>query len=179
MGEIQNLPLCNELRKNEVSVVFNGDELKIPSEKKNLITDVMTHILRNSLDHGIEEDKTRIAKHKPEAGKITINASITNEELTLVVEDDGQGLNLSHLEAKGLAEKIIKEDASDEIIANIIFHSGISTAENVTDISGRGVGMDAVKSFLEKKGGGIKIEFTDKKSSDGFRPFRFKIKLAV
>jgi chemotaxis protein histidine kinase CheA len=159
--------------------VFEGDELKVPSEKKNLITDVMTHILRNSLDHGIEEDKTRLTKNKPETGKITINASITNEELTLVVEDDGQGLNIRHLEEKGLEEKIISNDASDESIANIIFHSGISTAVKVSDISGRGVGMDAVKSFLEKKGGGVKIEFTDEKNSDGFRPFKFIIKLAV
>jgi hypothetical protein len=89
------------------------------------------------IEDGIEEDKTRLTKNKPEAGKITINASITNEELTLVVEDDGQGLNLRHLEAKGLAEKIITEDASDASIANIIFHSGISTAENVSNISGR------------------------------------------
>ena len=137
----------------------------------------MTHILKNSLDHGIEADEIRLRKGKPESGKITIEATKTDNELILVIEDDGQGLNLGHLEQIGLEEKVIDEGASDEQIASVIFHSGVTTKEHVTDISGRGVGMDAVKSFLENKGGSIEIEFSGDKTADGFRPCRFAINL--
>ena len=177
---IDSIPdIAVKVDKPAPNVNFEGKEVEIDEKFQGLILDVVSHLVRNSMDHGIESNETRLKNNKPENGTITINASFDDSILSMVVEDDGRGLNLAYLEKKGLEEKVIGEGASDEQIASVIFRSGISTAEKVTDISGRGVGMDAVKSFLEKEGGGIEIEFTGDRTSDGFRPFRFKIKLAV
>ena len=165
--------ICNELSKTEATYELRGGSHTVPDEKKSLVSDIMSHIIKNSLDHGIEDSTNRAEKGKPAAGKILIDAKKSPTGLTIVVEDDGQGLNLIHLKAKGIEQKIISENASDEEVANLIFCSGLSTAEKVSEVSGRGVGMGAVKAFLEDNRGEISIVFTDESSINGYRKFQF------
>ena len=173
---ISSVPnLCKELSKEEVKVIVEGASIEVSADKVELVSNIMSHILKNSLDHGIEDKKTRLKKQKNIVGKIFINSILNHEEITITVSDDGQGLNLKHLKEVAMEKNGFSRQVSDQEIANIIFQSGISTVKKVTDISGRGVGMDAVKTFLEKNQGSINIEFIGDKNKDGFRPFKFII----
>jgi two-component system chemotaxis sensor kinase CheA len=120
------------------------------------------HLFRNAVDHGIEMPEERLQKGKPEQGRIRLDAELLPEGLKLIIGDDGRGLALSKLRQKGIEKGLIQPDESDpQKIAELIFASGFSTATTVTEVSGRGVGMDAVRCFLEEKGGSIHIQLDD------------------
>src|SRR5690606_26253141 len=113
------------------------------------IGDPLLHLIRNSLDHGIESPEQRVAKGKKESGLIHLSASHEGGGVVIRVSDDGAGLNTDRILRKGIEKGLVKPD--DKLtpmqIHDLIFHPGFSTAEVVTDISGRGVGMDVVRSY--------------------------------
>lgn len=130
----------------------------------NALSTCMTHLLRNALDHGIEPTEERIGSKKPPRGMITIKALELKGTIQIVIRDDGRGINpkkvMDQALAKGLISKSRAANLSLEEIYELIFVSGFSTAEQVTEISGRGVGMDVVKSTITGMNGKIKIDST-------------------
>ena len=171
--------VCQELNKPLPHLSISGDSIFFPNTSVDLLVDVMNHCITNSLDHGIEEPDTRKEKGKREEGVIQIIANHQREKrvITITIADDGKGLNLKLLKQKGIASGNLADHDSDLKIANTIFSSGTSTTEKITDISGRGVGMDAVKSFLRESRGDVHIEFTGNANSDGFRPFQIVLSI--
>ncbi|MBF0240428.1 MAG: hypothetical protein HQM12_22215 [SAR324 cluster bacterium] len=136
------------------------------------------HIIRNSIDHGIESPEKRIQKGKSSQGKIQFFVELENQYVVIKISDDGAGLNLIRLRQKAVESGIVTDPSqlTDEATTNMIFYSGISTAEKVSDISGRGVGMDAVKRFLQDKGGDVSIVLEDQGNEIG-RRFSLELKL--
>lgn len=170
--ESTNIP--GKLKPN--LTISDDQSIPLTPTLKEMISTIFLHLTRNSLDHGIEGSELRKARNKPPQGQITIRLKKIEKLLTIEFYDDGAGLNLSQLRAKGQNSGLLGPNASDEEVANVIFASGISTAEKLTDISGHGVGMDAVKHMIEKNGGNIKIVFTG--DYDGqFRSFKLSIQL--
>jgi ligand-binding sensor domain-containing protein/HPt (histidine-containing phosphotransfer) domain-containing protein len=148
---VASLPsLAVQLNKDAPKVVIIDNNVRIKASASELITNIFAHILRNCIDHGIETPSVRVQIGKPTSGIIEVRAAIENERLHLHVKDDGQGINIERLFQKGVetGQWTAGDRPSDQEIANLIFISGISTKEQVTNISGRGVGMDAVKQFL-------------------------------
>jgi two-component system, chemotaxis family, sensor kinase CheA len=123
------------------------------------ITDPMTHLVRNSLDHGIEMPEARIAAGKPETGTITLSAYHRGGNIVIEVADDGGGLKRERILAKAQERGLpIPADPSDSEVWNLIFEPGFSTADVVTDVSGRGVGMDVVRRNISALGGSVEID---------------------
>ncbi len=124
--------------------------MRIRSTATELLTNIFAHILRNCVDHGIEAPAVRIERGKPASGNIEVRAVVIDERLYLRVKDDGQGINIDRLFSKGveLGQWAATDTPDYQAIANLIFVSGVSTKEQVSDISGRGVGMEAVQNFL-------------------------------
>ena len=173
---INSLPdIAESLGKRKPIVQIAAESILLKREKASIISDIFTHLFRNSIDHGIELPEDRNSKGKKENGTINLHAVIVNENLEIDFYDDGAGLNLGYLRKKGIEEKIFQGEENDEQIAELIFHSGLSTTQKVTDISGRGVGMDAVRSFIQKEGGSIELVFTDKLEGNEYRSFKTKI----
>jgi HPt (histidine-containing phosphotransfer) domain-containing protein len=139
----------------------------------------LVHIVRNSMDHGIEPENERIAAGKAPAGTLRFACEPCESGMLLRIGDDGRGLALQRLYAKGVAEGLFGagEQPTAEVVAALIFRAGLSTAEQLTDISGRGVGMDAVRTFLGKEGADIRIELKSPHASGpfDFTPFNFVI----
>lgn len=154
---------------------FHFDEkIKFDKNKSSFLKDVFVHLLRNSLDHGLENAQIRLANGKEEQGNVMIKTYIKDKDVFVHINDDGKGLNLQAIKSKSSVQL-----KSDEEYADLIFKSGMSTATQVTEISGRGVGLDAVRGFLEKKGGSIYISFLDKLQNKNFRPFEFVIRIPL
>lgn len=157
---IDSLPaMAVELGKKLPQLVINDQGLLIKESAHNLLRDVFTHLLRNSIDHGLEDANTRVALNKDPAGTITITLDRRNENLFIQVTDDGRGLNLNHLHQKAVENGLLSTAAAPTCleVANMIFAAGVSTKQNLDTISGRGVGMDAVRHFLIEFGGDIEI----------------------
>ncbi len=162
--------MATELAKPTPHIHFRGLQIRISTEMETCLRNIFTQILRNSIDHGIESPEQRAVAGKQSIGEvhIEIDASLTQKALLIEIYDDGAGLNLA-----ALAKKCENPFLSDEDIADTIFHTGVSTVEKVTQISGRGVGMDIVKDLVIKNGGSISIQFTKPKTLAGRRPFKF------
>ncbi|BBL35825.1 chemotaxis protein CheA [Nitrosomonas stercoris] len=150
--------VASKLNKQvELKTIGEGTELDKGLIEK--ITDPLTHLVRNSLDHGIETPEKRKALGKPAHGTITLRASHQGGSVVIEVMDDGAGLNRKKILEKARSRGLpISEDISDRDIWMLIFEAGFSTAEVVTDVSGRGVGMDVVKRNIEGLGGRIEID---------------------
>jgi len=150
--------VANHLNK-EIDVKINGDNLSIDKSLIGVLEAPIVHMIRNAADHGIEHPEARIASGKPQNGCITINVTDDDDSIFISINDNGKGLDFDALRAKGIELGIFREDQtlSEEEISQVIFYSGVSTAEKVTDISGRGVGMDVVKRYIESAGGSIKL----------------------
>lgn len=147
----------------KVELVLVGEETEIDKTVIETITDPLVHLLRNSLDHGLEPPDERLAAGKPEKGTVSLTASHEEGEVWVVIEDDGRGLDRDKILEKAISKGMIDgdgSDTSDNEIYNLIFAPGFSTADQVTDISGRGVGMDVVKRNLEKIKGKINVTST-------------------
>ncbi|WP_141733974.1 7TM diverse intracellular signaling domain-containing protein [Oligoflexus tunisiensis] len=154
------VPLAAELGKLEPKFIIDCPDLDLPPQTVELLQNVFIHLLRNSLDHGLETPDLRMSRNKTPHGCIKILGSIEETVLILSVGDDGQGLNLGRIREKAIEKSIIEGDSQDPlVIANAIFGSGFSTATRTSEISGRGVGMDAVRTMLEEAGGRIDIVF--------------------
>ncbi|MEI0619935.1 chemotaxis protein CheA [Brachyspira pilosicoli] len=149
-----------ELNK-EVKLVLKGETTEIDKNMLEQLSDPLKHIIRNSMDHGIEKTKEeRIARGKPEFGTITMSAAHQEGHVVIEVSDDGNGLNKEKIFNKAVEKGLLSKDGnySDAEIYRTIFSPGLSTAEKVTDISGRGVGMDVVRANVEKMKGKIEIK---------------------
>ncbi|MEW6693882.1 MAG: chemotaxis protein CheW, partial [Pseudomonadota bacterium] len=155
--------LATKLGK-KVELVTHGEATELDKGLIEKITDPLTHLVRNSCDHGIELPAERIAKGKPEVGTITLSAAHQGGSILIEVRDDGRGLSRAKLLAKAREKGIpCSDDMSDQDVWQLIFAPGFSTAEVVTDVSGRGVGMDVVKKNIAALGGSVEID-----SAEGF-----------
>jgi two-component system chemotaxis sensor kinase CheA len=143
----------------KVELVTQGEATELDKGLVEKITDPLTHLVRNSCDHGIEMPAERAAKGKPETGTITLVASHQGGSIVIEVRDDGKGLNRQKLISKAQEKGIdAHEGMSDSEVWSLIFAPGFSTAEQVTDVSGRGVGMDVVKRNITSLGGHVEID---------------------
>ncbi len=150
--------LAGKLAK-KVELVQVGEATELDKGLVEKITDPLTHLVRNSCDHGIEMPAERLAKGKPEHGTITLIASHQGGSIVIEVRDDGKGLNRGKLLAKARERGLDVSDAmSDTEVYSLIFAPGFSTADQVTDVSGRGVGMDVVKKNITALGGTVEID---------------------
>lgn len=163
----------------DVDLVFEGEETEVDKSIIDNLNDPLMHMVRNSMDHGIEDTaEERIAKGKPAKGKITLSAYNSSGEVIICVTDDGQGINpekvLDKAEKNGMLTKP-RSEYTDKEIFNMIMLPGFSTNEEVTEYSGRGVGMDVVKKNIEKTGGTVSV---DSKWGEGTQ-FTIKIPLSL
>lgn len=143
----------------KVELVTQGEATELDKSLVEKITDPLTHLVRNSCDHGIELPAERVAKGKPEQGTITLVASHQGGSIVIEVRDDGRGLNRDKLIKKAREKGIDAPDSmTDAEVWGLIFAPGFSTAEQVTDVSGRGVGMDVVKKNITSLGGTVEID---------------------
>ncbi|WP_321533206.1 chemotaxis protein CheA [uncultured Desulfuromonas sp.] len=145
----------------KVDLKLSGESTEVDKTVIETITDPLVHILRNSMDHGLEPPDERIAAEKDETGVIRLNACHEEGEVWITLEDDGRGLNKQKILAKAITNGLVDGDGSDltdKEIYNLIFQPGFSTADKITDISGRGVGMDVVKQNLEKIKGKVDVD---------------------
>lgn len=150
--------LAGKLGK-KVDFVTLGEATELDKGLVEKITDPLTHLVRNSCDHGIETPSERLAKGKPETGTITLSASHQGGSIVIEVRDDGRGLSREKLIKKARERGIHAPDSmSDQDVWGLIFAPGFSTAEVVTDVSGRGVGMDVVKKNITALGGSVEID---------------------
>ena len=142
-----------------VELRINGEQTELDKTVIEKIGDPLVHLVRNSLDHGLEPPEERLGQGKPETGIITLNAYHKSGSIFIEVGDDGRGLNRDALLRKGLEAGLLKpgEDYGDEQIHDLIFHPGLSTAKQISDVSGRGVGMDVVRRNIQDVGGNIQI----------------------
>ncbi|WP_445374503.1 chemotaxis protein CheA [Photorhabdus tasmaniensis] len=151
--------LAGKLNK-KVDLTLVGSSTELDKSLIERIIDPLTHLVRNSLDHGIEEPEVRLAAGKPETGNLTLSAEHQGGNICIEVVDDGAGLNREKILAKAISQGLsVSENMSNEEVAMLIFAPGFSTAEVVTDVSGRGVGMDVVKRNIQEMGGQIQINF--------------------
>jgi len=174
-GVLGSLPsLAGELGKPTPSVQIDDNGYRLRGHAGSLLNNVFMHLLRNSMDHGIESAEARSAQGKAPQGTISIEVGVDSGVLQITLSDDGRGLALERI--RGIAIErgwIGRDDAvSDEAIADFIFRPGFSTAETVTAVSGRGVGMDAVRDFLKRENGSIELRFTDDHKGAAFRQFQ-------
>lgn len=150
--------LASKLGK-KVELVTQGEATELDKGLVEKITDPLTHLVRNSCDHGIESPAERCARGKPETGTITLAASHQGGSIVIEVRDDGKGLSREKLLRKARERGLHAPDSlSDGEVWNLIFEPGFSTAEVVTDVSGRGVGMDVVKKNIAALGGTVEID---------------------
>ena len=154
--------LIHDLSKSlekEIVLVTEGMETELDKNIIEKLIEPLLHIIRNSMDHGIENKDERLAKNKPAIGTVLIKASTAGSYVQIEIEDDGAGLDLMKIRKKAVVKGIIQDEArlTDDEIAQLIFEPGFSTAELVTDVSGRGVGMDVVKKRIQEMRGMIEL----------------------
>jgi len=179
-GVTGSLPsLAEELGKEAPKIAINDNNVMVRSQISDLLRNVFMHLYRNSLDHGLESADKRVAQAKPAAGTIALDLSLDKDRMWFKLHDDGRGLALDFIKKKAIENGVISEtdNLSQQEIAQLIFAPGFSTAEKVTEVSGRGVGMDAVKSFVEREGGTIELVLQGTKAANGFCPFQTVISL--
>lgn len=168
--------LALELNKR-IELSTQGEETELDRQVLEQIKDPLTHMIRNAADHGLESPGERAKAGKPETGRIFLSARHEGSHIVIEVSDDGRGLMTAKLRAKALAQGLITpaeaETLSETKIQQLIFHPGFSTAAQVSGISGRGVGMDVVRSNIEKIGGAVELSSTEGKGT------RFTIRIPL
>ncbi len=160
--------LCTDLSK-KIDLITEGADTELDRQLIEVLRDPMTHIIRNCADHGIETPEERVAAGKPEFGEIRVSASHEAGQITLDIFDDGRGLNLERIKQKAISQGLTTEgqlaQLSTEEICQFTFAPGFSTAAKVTSVSGRGVGMDVVRSNIESIGGSVSLTTVPGKST--------------
>ncbi len=156
-------------KDKEVELIISGEETELDRTIVNQVGDPLVHLLRNAVDHGIEDEEERRRKGKDPVGKIRLEAHHEGSHVVVSVEDDGMGIDPERVKEKALQKKIItREEAeimgADEAV-RLVFRSGFSTAAKVTDVSGRGVGMDVVKTAIEALNGTVEVKSEQGKGS--------------
>jgi len=140
-----------------VNLEIRGGDTELDRTIIDDIADPLVHLLRNAVDHGIESVEERLSRGKPRTGTIRLEAYQTGNQVVIEVSDDGRGLDIEQIRAKSRELRLVGPDAEASELANLIFTPGFSTADNVTDLSGRGVGLDVVKNSIEALGGSIDV----------------------
>ena len=173
--EVRRVPLKSVLQKlhriirdtaaalgKKIELEIVGEDVQIDKSLLEGLESPLVHMVRNSVDHGVEIPEERLAAGKPETGHVWITASSTEEQFTLSIKDDGKGLDVETIKAKAVSRGLLTEDAArtmpDKDAFRLIFNAGLSTAKVVTDVSGRGVGMDVVLSNITKMNGNIMVD---------------------
>ncbi|MFB7155309.1 chemotaxis protein CheW [Lysinibacillus sp. NPDC056232] len=155
--------LSRDLNK-KINLEIIGAETELDRTVIDEIGDPLVHLIRNSVDHGIENPTARLAKGKPEEGTVVLRAYHSGNYVFIEIEDDGAGINREKVLAKAISKGIVTQEQSysmsDKQINELILASGFSTADVISDVSGRGVGLDVVKTTIESLGGNISIEST-------------------
>lgn len=148
--------------QKHIQLVMSGEDTELDKTLIEGIGDPLTHLVRNSADHGLETPEERVQQGKPTLGTIRLHAYHDGGNICISVEDDGRGLNREKIIAKAIERGLIADGTqmSDEEVYQLIFRPGFSTAESITDVSGRGVGMDVVKRNIEGLGGMVSIQST-------------------
>jgi two-component system, chemotaxis family, sensor kinase CheA len=168
--------LSRDLQKN-VNLEIVGAETELDRTVIDEIGDPLVHLIRNSLDHGIETPDIRKAKGKPEEGTVLLKAYHSGNHVFIEIEDDGAGINRDKVLQKalnnGLVNEQLAETLTDKQVYELIFASGFSTAETISNVSGRGVGLDVVKNTIETLGGNVSVDSVEGKGS------RFSIQLPL
>jgi len=156
-----------ELVGKRVKLVMEGENTEVDKTVIERLTDPITHMLRNAIDHGLESPEDRLAAGKPAEGVVHMRALHRGGRIVIEIQDDGRGINRQRVRGIAVAKGLIAEDAvlSDEEVDNLIFLPGFSTAETISDISGRGVGMDVVRRSIQGLGGRISISSEPGKGS--------------
>jgi two-component system chemotaxis sensor kinase CheA len=153
--------LAKELNK-EIEFIMEGKETELDRTVIDEIGDPLIHLLRNAIDHGLESPSVRTQKGKPRIGTIILRARHEGNSVFIEVEDDGAGIQIERVKNKAVAKGIITAKEAEEMTAeqavDLLFSPGFSTAENITDVSGRGVGLDVVKSKIESLNGEIQVD---------------------
>ncbi|MCF6215628.1 MAG: hybrid sensor histidine kinase/response regulator [Emcibacter sp.] len=163
----------------KIDLQMLGADTELDRQVLEMIKDPLTHMVRNSADHGIEMPADRLAAGKKETGTVRLNAFHEGGHIIIEITDDGAGLPVEKLKAKALKNELATQEELDEMsdnqIQRFIFHAGFSTAEKVTAVSGRGVGMDVVRSNIEKIGGTVDLKSIEGKGTS----FSIKIPLTL
>ncbi len=146
--------------EKKVQLTLEGEQTEVDKTILEALSDPLVHLIRNAVDHGIETPSERMAKGKSEVGQVLLRAYHQGGKLIIEVKDNGGGISVARLKQKAVEKGILKPDQhiSDQDAVNLIFHSGFSTKSQVTEVSGRGVGMDVVKTNIEQIHGEILVE---------------------
>jgi two-component system chemotaxis sensor kinase CheA len=160
--------LSNQLDK-KINFISQGTDIELDKTTFDLISEPIIHIIRNCVDHGIELPAERIKKGKSETGTIKISANNVGNYIQITIDDDGKGLDLDSIREKAISRGIIKQsdNLSKQELCNLIFESGVTTSKNITNLSGRGVGMDVVKRKMTELRGEVQID-TEKDKGTSF-----------
>ncbi len=146
----------------KMELYMSGEETELDRTVVDEIGDPLMHLLRNAADHGLESGEVRTAKGKPSVGSIFLDAYQDGNNVVIEVRDDGAGINIEGVKGKAIDKGVITpeqgENMSDQEIINLLFHAGFSTSEVVSDVSGRGVGLDVVKSKIESLSGEVEVK---------------------
>jgi two-component system chemotaxis sensor kinase CheA len=148
-----------DMTGKSVRLITEGENTEVDKTVIDKLAEPLTHMIRNAVDHGIESPEKRLAAGKPEEGTLRLVAKHRSGRIVIEIADDGAGINRERVRQKAIQNGLIASDnnLSDEEIDNLIFHPGFSTADKISDISGRGVGMDVVKRSIQSLGGRISI----------------------
>jgi len=183
--EIRKLPMRTVLQRiprivrdiasvsgKEIETHIEGESIMVDKTLIEALEAPLVHLIRNAADHGIERPDERLAAGKDRSGRIEVSARETADHIYLTLRDDGKGLDLDALIQKAISIGVITSDRKlmEAERVNLIFISGVSTAQTVSDLSGRGVGMDVVKRNIERAGGRITVSSSAGKGCEGF-PF--------
>lgn len=152
----------------EIELVTTGESTEVDKTVIDRLGDPLVHLVRNSIDHGLELPQDRIAAGKPAVGQVTLSAHQTGSEVVITIKDDGRGIDRARVRAKAEANGLIQpgQSLSDQELLQQIFQPGFSTAEKVTNLSGRGVGMDVVKKTIEALRGSIDVKSDEGSGSE-------------
>jgi two-component system chemotaxis sensor kinase CheA len=158
--------VSKELGK-DIALIISGADTELDKTVVEKIADPLTHLVRNSMDHGIEPADVRLARGKPAQGTLKLNAYHDAGSIVIEVSDDGGGLNREKILAKAIERGLISDGAglSDKDIYNLIFEPGFSTADTVSNLSGRGVGMDVVRSNIQALRGTVDLDSVEGQGS--------------
>ena len=170
--------VSRELNK-EIELVINGAETELDKSVVEKIGDPLMHLVRNAMDHGIEPSAVRVARGKPAKGRVELNAFHDSGSIVIEVKDDGGGLNKERILAKAIERGLVQptQVLSEQEIVNLIFEAGFSTADQVTNLSGRGVGMDVVKKNIGALRGTVDVK--TKEGEGSIFSIRLPLTLAI
>jgi hypothetical protein len=174
--------LAKDLDKPIPQAVFQIPAILVRLQAEELLRNTFVHLLRNALDHGIEAPEERVRRGKDTTGHLYLTGDVSGDRVLLWFEDDGRGLNLRRLQTIARERQLLNHDADLDAAscADLIFRDGISTAQTVTSISGRGMGMAAVRSYIQEAGGSIHVELKSTASTNiEALPFRLRLELPL